>query len=233
MKPAIYEIACIPTGRRYIGSSIMPNDRRRGHFHDLRKGKGVNKAIQADFDKYGQAAFTWRLVATALDKSALLELEEQVIASFNPEYNVTRKPSKQSPTPGGRFLTAQGITDTLAGWSRRHGVNPITIHYRIETLGWPVEEAVGAVPRTPPVRSYDNVKKLRYEYKGHSYTIDQLAKLAGINRQTLYQRLRLGWTVEQAVGDEPGPKAKALAEKKPVVKRPRGRPPKNELGYMK
>lgn len=37
-------------------------------------------------------------------------------------------------------------------------------------------------------------------YKGKDWTLKELAKLSGITRNTLYQRIAvLGWTVEQAV----------------------------------
>jgi hypothetical protein len=70
------------------------------------------------------------------------------------------------------------------------------------------------------------VKKNYYEYKAERHTVDQLAKLAGIARHTIYTRIYKGWTVEQAMGDVPCPKAQALAAKPEKIKRPRGRPRK-------
>lgn len=43
-----------------------------------------------------------------------------------------------------RTITSDGITDTMAGWARRLGVNYFTLHYRITRLGWSAERALTA-----------------------------------------------------------------------------------------
>lgn len=50
-----------------------------------------------------------------------------------------------------RLLTVGGITDTIAGWGRRTGINRLTIQQRIVKFGWSAEEAVSTPigPRGP------------------------------------------------------------------------------------
>lgn len=42
-----------------------------------------------------------------------------------------------------------------------------------------------------------------YEYKGQSYTVNQLSEISGIAPHTLRDRFRRGYTVEQAIKPQP------------------------------
>ncbi len=47
---------------------------------------------------------------------------------------LSRRPSK-----AGRYLTFEGVTDTLSGWARRSGINQATLYSRIVERGWPID----------------------------------------------------------------------------------------------
>lgn len=239
----IYLLENERTGKSYVGATTVSNpaDRRRRHFQDMRRGRGVNKAIQADFDLHGQASFRFTVLAQTLIpcRHQLRELEELCIAQLAPQYNVNRTPDVippsrvrrvRKPRPAPRFITAAGVTKQLAQWSRDSGIDWVKIHARL-ALGWTPEEAVGLTPRIKPQRK-PNVKKTLYEYDGKRLDVDQLAARAGVSRATMYQRLaKLKWTVAQAMGDEPSPieleRAELAKKRAEKPKRPRGRPRKN------
>lgn len=69
-QPAIYEIVCLPTGRRYIGSSSRPDLRRAVHLYWLKNywKYGCSNiffgslALKADVEKYGPNSFTMDII---------------------------------------------------------------------------------------------------------------------------------------------------------------------------
>lgn len=58
MTTGIYQIACLPTGKTYIGQSINIAHRFEQHKSDLRLGRHGNRYLQAAWLKYGEEAFT-------------------------------------------------------------------------------------------------------------------------------------------------------------------------------
>ena len=56
-RSCIYAIENVPTGMRYIGSTTDYYYRRAYHIHTLRNGIAHNKALQADYNKYGHQCF--------------------------------------------------------------------------------------------------------------------------------------------------------------------------------
>lgn len=64
-----------------------------------------------------------------------------------------RKRPKQMPTPA-KYFTWNGQRRKRNDWAKDNGVSINVLYQRIHA-GWPVEQAVGLVPRTPPVRHSD------------------------------------------------------------------------------
>lgn len=70
----VYVIRCTANGRVYVGSSSNVEVRRRRHVKDLRQGKHQNSHLQRAWDKYGDRAFTFEVVATpSLERLAQVE----------------------------------------------------------------------------------------------------------------------------------------------------------------
>lgn len=75
----IYCITCIPTNKKYIGSSTDLSVRWNSHLVTLIINKHSNKQLQADFNKYGLSSFSFNVLVVAnktITKEKLLILEQ-------------------------------------------------------------------------------------------------------------------------------------------------------------
>jgi group I intron endonuclease len=99
MDCGIYEIKCIDSGRRYVGSSMRMAYRFTEHARMLRKGRHHSIPLQRAWAKYGESAFVMRPLAY-LEPHALKETEKRLLdAEFAVGcYNVSRDPT--SPMRG-------------------------------------------------------------------------------------------------------------------------------------
>jgi group I intron endonuclease len=82
----IYCITCIPTNKKYIGSSIDMMIRWNSHLISLLINKHSNKKLQADFNKYGLINFSFNVLVMAernITKQRLLILEQLEIDSVH------------------------------------------------------------------------------------------------------------------------------------------------------
>lgn len=79
-RPAVYSIACIPTGRHYIGRTVDVRRRFTEHRSSLRRGLHPCHDLQIDWSRYGEAAFQFKVVAplpgATKQQIALLEATE-------------------------------------------------------------------------------------------------------------------------------------------------------------
>lgn len=73
-------------GSTYIGATRNFKARRQNHRRNLRKGRGVNEKVRKKFQKFGKPTF--EVCAEPLPGQSLRALEEQVIATQEPELNV-------------------------------------------------------------------------------------------------------------------------------------------------
>ena len=60
--PGVYQVINKQTGKRYIGESEVPNDRRSKHWSYLRGGYHKNPNLQQDYNKYGEDAFEFEII---------------------------------------------------------------------------------------------------------------------------------------------------------------------------
>lgn len=61
-KEYVYAITCLMNGKRYIGSTRKPQTRKSQHFNDLKAHRHYNKALQKDFDMYGEFYFRFDVI---------------------------------------------------------------------------------------------------------------------------------------------------------------------------
>ncbi len=73
VRPVVYRITCLPTGRVYVGSTRSFDARWRAHRADLEAGRHRNRFLQFAWRKYGAAAFEC-VVVEQLD--AMAEMAE-------------------------------------------------------------------------------------------------------------------------------------------------------------
>jgi group I intron endonuclease len=85
-KSGIYRIVCIPTGKKYIGSSVNIKARLREHFAGLRRGTHRNPYLQHAFNKYGMDGFKAEPLFYCGADDRLI-LEQMAIEAIKPEFN--------------------------------------------------------------------------------------------------------------------------------------------------
>lgn len=79
----IYKITCSANGKNYIGSTEqLPEERHKQHWKDLRGGYARNPIMQAAWEKYGEEAFEFEVVAT-VPGEVLLEEEDRFMEAFS------------------------------------------------------------------------------------------------------------------------------------------------------
>ncbi|MCR4302279.1 MAG: GIY-YIG nuclease family protein [Sulfuricaulis sp.] len=88
----VYEIANTANGKRYIGSTVNFALRWREHRRTLRLNKHHNALLQRAWNKYGEAAFVFRIILGCSPvKETLLEAEQKLLDSEHPAYNINKK----------------------------------------------------------------------------------------------------------------------------------------------
>lgn len=141
----VYEIVCLPTGRRYIGSTGWSFSKRWSkHRRDLRAGRHPSPRFQHAWAKHGEAAFEFRVLEETPPDRAV-EREQVWLDRLRPEFNVNRQASsclgtKRTPEQRERYAAAarrrhaegrgatQGLTDYVKteahrAWAREHAKN--------------------------------------------------------------------------------------------------------------
>jgi len=91
----IYCIEHIASGRRYVGSAVNIKHRWQTHLLHLRGGRHHSKFLQRCWDKYGEVAFSFRVVLLC-DRRNLLWYEQALIDAWAPDYN-------SAPTAGSQL----------------------------------------------------------------------------------------------------------------------------------
>lgn len=89
----VYCILNTQTNRRYVGSTINYSHRKADHIHRLRKGIHYSRAMQNDFDEFGEESFvTFKLEEVlTFDNEKLFEREQYWMDKYQPVYNINPK----------------------------------------------------------------------------------------------------------------------------------------------
>lgn len=82
-----YKIVNHASGKLYIGSAVNLKRRLSRHLTDLRHGRHDNQHLQRAFDKDGEDAFTFEVIAYC-EPGSLLDWEQAFIDACEPEYNI-------------------------------------------------------------------------------------------------------------------------------------------------
>ncbi len=110
----VYEIMCIPNGRRYIGSSVNMAKRFMEHRSALRNGRHHSFLLQRTWEKYGESAFRFtRLLACDADHRTLYEqIAIDVFDAANPLVGMNRDPVAKCSPPSAAFKGRQHTTES-------------------------------------------------------------------------------------------------------------------------
>lgn len=79
MATGIYAIRRIGTDKRYIGQSVNIERRKIAHLSDLRRNRHSSDHLQKSYNKFGEAAFEFEILASGMspDDADMLTLAEQ------------------------------------------------------------------------------------------------------------------------------------------------------------
>lgn len=89
-----------------------------------------------------------------------------------------------------KTLTHGGITDTYEGWAKRLGVVPFTIMHRMKQYNGNLSLVL------VPNKKHDGTV---YEYGGKRMNLCQWAKHLGLDKTTVYDRMRCGMPIEKVL----------------------------------
>ena len=103
---------------------------------------------------------------------------------------------------GGRKYTVNGVSLTLREWSERLGVKYSTLQSRLLKFGRDKKGLKLALTS----ESYRWVSaSTLITHKGETRNLMQWAEIAGISRELLANRLKSGWSMDQALSEKPMP----------------------------
>ena len=116
MPCGVYLIECIPTGKKYIGSSLDIHTRWKAHFQALRSARHYNPHLQRAFKVYGEPAFRCHILAEVA-ADVLKQRETNAIAEHNTThpavgYNLSKDASR--PRLGIKWTDEQRLRMSIA-----------------------------------------------------------------------------------------------------------------------
>ncbi len=88
----VYLITNNTNGKQYVGSSVDVKRRWDTHKSKLRGGYHTNKHLQSAWNKYGEDAFSFKLLLLC-DDQYLLDFEQRCLDQLKPAYNMTARSS--------------------------------------------------------------------------------------------------------------------------------------------
>lgn len=103
------------------------------------------------------------------------------------------------PSPYERNIEIEGRTQTVREWGRETGLRPERINDRL-LAGWDEAQALGFAD-APAKANAPQVVMLDGEIR----TFAELSVMSGIGPNTIRQRVRRGWSVEQSIGRDAAP----------------------------
>jgi group I intron endonuclease len=87
MNTGIYEIVNTVNGKRYVGSAALIKRRWKSHRTTLRGNRHHSAKLQNAWNKYGEAAFVFRVLLVCAPEN-LLMYEQISFDALKPEYNL-------------------------------------------------------------------------------------------------------------------------------------------------
>lgn len=184
-KSGIYAIEHVESGKQYIGSARKFVSRFSLHKMQLRSGEHHSAYLQRAWDKYGEAAFIFKVLIQCTSAD-LLRYEQLAIDALRPSYNMN---PKAGSVTGLKWTAAQKLKHKTAMKNRKLTTEGKTSHKQQVKQAW----ANGAYAKA--MRSKSNI----YRLDGAEYTIAEAAKKFNINANTLKYRLAKGMTFADAI----------------------------------
>lgn len=118
----IYLISNLVTGRVYVGSSRNVARRFGEHKTRLKRGAHINSKLQASWNKHGQSAFEFSIIASVLDVTHIESLEQHFIDSYDAVSSGYNLSPVAGNTAGWRANDEQRANMSRAAKLRDHSV---------------------------------------------------------------------------------------------------------------
>jgi len=120
---------------------------------------------------------------------------EQMTLKHRLNKGMTLEEALLTPTGGVIMIHPDGRTKSIIEWAKELGIAASTLYNRHEKLGWSDEKSL-----LTPVGQEKGGWALMLTFEGKTQSINDWAKDKGINKKTLWQRIReLHWTIEKAL----------------------------------
>ncbi|WP_271619938.1 GIY-YIG nuclease family protein [Bradyrhizobium sp. CCBAU 51745] len=200
MDGKVYLITNNRNSKVYVGiTRRTPDYRMSMHVRAAEAGKGSAASLQQAIRDFGASAFAIQLLATAKTVKKLASLEVHYIGihgSLAPNgYNLNRGGAFQEG-PQLRIVEGEEYW-SLAELADAYDILPVTLHKRMQSGRWTIEQAVGIAP--PPNR----------ERGGKEVTIGgtlfpsllAACKHFSVDKRIVDMRInRMGWSLDEAFG---------------------------------
>jgi hypothetical protein len=118
----IYQIACVPTGKIYVGSAVNMKKRWYEHRRALRKGCHRNPYLQNAWAKYGEANFEFSILELAPVEHLTQAEQEWITSSGCIDKDIGFNICETAGSPGGTnlyiwegFINPEGEEVTIVG----------------------------------------------------------------------------------------------------------------------
>lgn len=156
-------------------------------------------------DKWTTFAGFFEDMGEAPSDSHMLERGNGLLGYFKENCRWATRVEQNSNTNRNVIVSANGESLTVAEWARRLGVGPGVISMRIRR-GWPPEKAVTTPQKRtsngPSGRSGNHRRKnnVMLTLGGETLCLAEWAKRLGATEQAIKNRLKRGWSMEEALG---------------------------------
>lgn len=150
MKSGIYRLLNTKTGKFYIGSSNNLYRRYKQHCTSLKKNKSSCTILQRAYNKYGESAFSFEILATC-PIEYLFKLEQWFVDTLKPEYNTCLKNVK---VPIGVRKTKDGLK--RIGEANKYKTNP--------RFGWPSRKILKLDNSQNIIQEYESLTQYALEH---------------------------------------------------------------------
>lgn len=122
-------------------------------------------------------------------------MSPQVLAYRIDQAGMSMAEALSAPVENNHFVTYNGETKSLAEWVKIIDIPYHTLKARINTLHWPIEKAF----ETPVMSKQGSGNKKEITYNGETLSKVEWSERTGISAEVISNRLRKGWTIEDAL----------------------------------
>lgn len=146
----IYAFKNLINTRRYVGQGAFKS-RWPSHLRLLHRGEHFNKALQADWDSYGESAFVFEILELVTDDRSLSALERRYILETTDSYN------------------ADAVTSIIRGPCSGRGVQALAVK-----RGMAISDLWNALMQAGANLDYQTVRRYWYGSRNGSRTGDAM-----------------------------------------------------------